>query len=222
MFEPIADKLQKLTVIALSTSGNDKPAFSGAVKLGMVQAFEDDKTTLGIGASRMGIKDASFEDLTQEVKRRNIFPNQLYSFKEIENDREFSSHFDQVKQYKSKLEELQTNYDQIKTEKTNLERKGQLSTLKNRLKNILNDPSRGLTDRQKLFIENGIDEDSIDLTDDGLKNFVDRETKSYFKRVAPDESNQTDIPTGQTNTNGSTGEIDYTKAENNPLLDEDL
>lgn len=223
----IANSIRKLTGIALSNSNVNKPAFSGAVRLGMVQAFDETdgeepepkiepkgKTGKDI---KMDLTTINFSDLIGEVKRRQTFPSQIYSLDEIKQDNKFLPVFTELESLKTKLTEKDTEIETIKNENKTLVMEGQKATAKERLNSIMQ--SVNVTELQKNWIEKSFEKGKIeDYTDDSLKSFVTSELDN-FKDYAPLLSNGKDLDLEKNRTPSDTD--DMTKAENNPLLEED-
>jgi len=218
----IADTIDKLTGIALGNSNNEKPAFSGAKRLGMVQAFNSagdagnkDKTGEYKMPDKVDLTTIPFQELTEELKRRNTFPHQLYKLEDIKNDRVFSEPF-------SKLEKLENENKVLIEEKQKLTRSQELSTAKTRLDTIIK--GLNIDEKKSKLIYDNFNENSVDLSDDALKNYVNSEVDKINKYASIFTTNESSIDLG-TGDNQEPGENknpdDYTKAENNPLLEED-
>jgi hypothetical protein len=244
----IADTIESLTGIALANSEKELPAFAGAKRLGYIQAFEstgkddsktkekegnkmsDTDTSQGNGSDqKTDLKDGkstnqnngnqnvrktalSFQELKSEAKRMGAFPSQLFTVDEIKKDREFAVFFNELEMMKD---------DKVKTEKQieDLKRQNSLSTAKDRLNKIMIDekPPKKIEE----FISNIFDKEkeSIDdLSDDGLKKYIDNKTV-IFQQTAKIIDPDFDIK--QTDGDAKTNTGDLKKAENNELLEED-
>lgn len=220
----IADAMDKMTGIALQSSSVAEPAFSGARRLGLVQAFGAENLNNNKGGQEMplDLTTVTFNDLIAEVKRRNTFPSQIYSLDEIKADNKIKPTFDEVETLKGQVKTKDEEIKQLKTNQEELNKKTQLSTAKQRFTNLLNGGDVKLTDLQKNYMEKKFKEDKIsDLTDEGLKKLRDDLLVSYQEDVAIFGTGDKTIP----GTGGGSGTIekdDLTKASNNELLAEDV
>ena len=186
----IAEKFERITGIALGNSAHDTPAFAGAKKLLSVQCFEGgkpSKKTIQGTENPSGGNPMTFEELRAQAKAMNVHPSQLYSLEEIKADRTFSAVFDER--------------DLLKTENEGLKKTGETSTKKlaDQEKQILRNDAKtrldsfipeNATEGQKAFIAKKVKSkfDKLeDLTDDGLKGFVNENIEDYNEFGAKDE-----------------------------------
>jgi len=180
----IAKKIQNITGIALGNSQKEKPAFSGAVRLGAVQAFGDngDQDPPLDKYTRKEIP-MTFEEIKQAVKSMNIFPNQLYTEDELKNDRVFGKIFDDAKSLSDKAKDydakIKEKDDKIKSLERDINETGAQKRLDDILKTFETEDKK-LTDLQKNFISKRFDPKSFEeLTDDNIKEFVDTSLTEY-------------------------------------------
>jgi hypothetical protein len=204
----IADSIDKLTGIALADSREEKPAFAGARRLGMIQCFnESDKNQEMI--------KMTFEDVKKAVKDLNIFPRQIFSAEDLKND--FSVR-DMIKSVEDKLTEEKNARIELEKVNKNLSRSSQLLTAKDRITNFLKELK--LTEKQSAFITDSFTDKIDDLTDEGLKKFIGDKIETFkavAKYVNPAEESLPDIKKVE-----SESDKDFSKAKNNPLLEDDL
>jgi len=223
-----ADKIEELTGIALGNSGIDKPAFIGARRLGTLQAFnESDKSDY----SDKNIKNdrryqMTFEDVKKAVKDLNIFAWQLFTIEEIKNDKEYGRFITENENLSKTLKDKETEISTVKSEyekKVNELTKDKLATTaKTRLADLISKNEIVLTDNQKKFVTDNLSIDKLeDLSDDGLKNYVNGQIDIYQK-VASVISPESVIKTKSGDGVKSGGsDIDVTKKQNNELLKDD-
>jgi hypothetical protein len=209
----VADSIDKLTGIALGNSSIEKPAFSEARKLGFVQAFDENtqkkETT---GDVRMTYEEMrphlNFDMLKRAVKEMNGFPWQIFDEQDLKNDRKFGKYFEE-------LETLKANSEKLSDENKNLLRKSQLIDAKDRLANMAKEMN--LTEKQAKFVNGRFSENLEDLSQEGIKTFLDNQL-DVFKEVAGYiEKDDTSVEQQQ-----DVDPTDVTKAANNPLLEEDI
>ncbi len=83
--------------------------------------------------------------------------------------------------------------------------------------------TNNLTDNQRKFIEHTFNEDMEDLSDESLTTFINTQISEYKKYAAFFEVDKNNIDINNKNdSNNNIDAGDYTKAENNDLLDEDI
>lgn len=235
----IADKIEKLTAIALSSSKRDKPAFSGAVRLGIVQAFDnntDDPLTGGRtqdGSRRypMDLSQATFPELLAELQKRNVRPNQAFTKEQIEADPAFAPVFEKAKAHddlKKTAEELKTKLDaetadkeKVNGELKSVKRANEFVTAKPRLEKLMK--AENFTAEQAAFVVKRFTDKVEDLTDDGLKKFA-QEQVTIYKDAIGDSTQSTTGGEGadSSGAGASTDPTDLTKKVNNPMLKADL
>lgn len=202
----LADKIKSLTGIALDNSKRETPAFSGAKRLGMVQAFEN-KTEGDVGEMSEN-KTIKFEDVKKWVKEHNVFPNQLYTIDDLKNDRDFGPVIKEGEEIKGKLEEVEKN-------NKDLTKKLYLTSVKDRLTKVMQD--KKLTDKQSEYVNKYFNENMEDLSDEALNTYVEKQVEDFKERA----SFFTSTETGETR-QADVANDDYTKAECNELLEEDI
>jgi hypothetical protein len=162
-----------------------------------------------------------FAMLEKLAKGLNVYPSQLFNFDEIKKDREFAKEFEEINTLKQEKENLTKEIETFKTENQNLNRSIQLNSAKGKLKELYKESQ--LTENMQKFIDEIYDEqkDKLeDLSDEGLKAFVENQTKIYQKATNTIENkNDVQLPTGddQTDVEGH----DSTKKASNPFLDAD-
>ena len=213
-----ADSIEKLTGIALGDSNYDKPAFREAKRLGFVQAFENEGKNMNFDEIKKAI---TFDQIKQLVGERTIRPWQLFNEEDMLDDRVFGKKISEYDNMKAELDrigkELKEKDDMI----TSLNKKAQLADIDTRLGKVLE--TKQFTDKQLNYIKNVFakkKESLNDLTDNGLTQFIDEQEQNYkevmkYAGVDDNDLDNTQKPNNQ-------DETDFTKAENNELLTEDL
>ena len=180
----VVDAIESITGIALDNSSHDAPAFAGAKRLASLQFFggdddpSDKNKTKGAGTPAGG-NPMTFEEVKAAAMRMNIHPSQLYTIDQIRKDREFAPVFDQRDSLEAELKELKEAREADKEKYANLEKDIQRNDAKNRINTFI--PAEA-TDGQKKLIEKRIASklDKLDdLTDDGLKSFVNDAIEDY-------------------------------------------
>jgi len=221
----VAKAVDAISGIALGKSAEEQPAFPGAVKLGMIQAFEEggnppENKTPGKGEEE---KKMTFEEWKKWGREHNVHPSQYWSLDELKNDMKFHTLFDDLEKVENELKERDKTIEELTGKVTASAKKEQLLTVDARFKDLLNDPLRKMTDLTKAFIQEKYEASKGKLTDEqiseeGLKGFV-AGALNDFQFVAKYTPNQPGaIPQGELPSTGN----DPTKAANNELLEEDL
>lgn len=222
----VADKIEQLTGIALANSENDTPAFAGARRLGMVQAFEpgegNNKPPVGDIEPGKGAKEMNFAEWKQWGIDHNVYPSQIFTTEQIQADRVFSKVFTENEQLKkdmaTKEEQLKTLQEENKTVKTEYQK----STAKDRLAQIIKSNTVPMTDEIKSYIEKRSVDDLAsmkDFSDDQLTNYIQRGVAEYQRNAAYFLKGDQKPPEGKKDIPPASD--DPTKAANNPLLEED-
>lgn len=205
-----ADICRNVTGIALANSNdNMQPAFKEAKRLAYVQAFNISSSGKDVLSGQdnkgdsMDLNTVPFNELTAELKRRHTLPSQIYSIDEIKKDKEFNNVFDELGTLKTNLQAKETELEKFKADNTKLNRSIQLQNAKGKLSELYK--TSNLTDKMKKFIDNIYEKNKEkidDLTDDGLKKFVDNQ-KEIFQLANSDikEKNDIVIESGDTKEN---------------------
>jgi hypothetical protein len=226
----LADKLYKLTGIALSSSSRDKPAFAGARRLAMVQALDvdldgdDEEDAEERGRSKnmpIDLTTLPFDDIAREVARRKTFPSQLFTIEDLKKDREFVKVFDDAETGKKTLVQRDAELKAEKDAKVVSDKALQSSTAKERFVKMVD--AMTLTPKQKEYIKNSYPAVVEDASEEGLKKFVAAKVEDY-KVVVKTFGVKDELPS-QGDKKAGAGVVDtedQTKAANNPLLEEDL
>jgi len=240
----IADRLIRLTGIALSSSKVDRPAFPGAVRLGMVQAFEyNDKSGDPDGAAgpkaqrRLQMSDllnATFHELAAALQAKQVFPSQVFTLDQLKADRNFAPYIEKAEKHdlvKTELDkataDLKTAADKIKTLETDgqqARRSAELATAPTRLEEIA---KRGtFTEKQVTFAKARLTDKVADLSDKGLTEFLNDQvailTAAVGADARPGDTGKGAPAASGAGTTQNSDPGDLTKAANNPLLVEDI
>ena len=170
----IAQKIANITGIALGNSSVDTPGFPGAKRLIAVQAFEpEDKKTKKEGDSTM----PTFHEIKQAVKDMNIYAHQLYSEEDLKDDRVFGKLYTQLDQEREKISTAETKLQDMEKSLKEEQHKRMTLDASNRLDSVIPD---GATELQKKFYKRMFRPENIeDLSDEGLKTFVDTQEKQF-------------------------------------------
>jgi len=212
-----ADSIEKLTGIALGDSNYNKPAFREARRLGFVQAFENEGNNMNFDEIK---KVISFDQIKQLVGERTIRPWQLFSENDMLDDRVFGKKLSEYDTMKAELDRIKEDIKKKDADIATLNKKAQLADIDARIESILKE--KQFTDKQLNYIKGVFQknkENLDDLSTEGLTKFVDQQQSNYkevMKYAGLEDDNLDNQPP-----KGSDSE-DFTKAENNELLKEDL
>jgi hypothetical protein len=180
--EYVAGALDKITGIALSDSRVDRPAFSGAKRLGLIQAFEPVRAGAGEkGEKKMELQTVPTDEIVRELKRRQTKPTELFSIDEIKGLDEFKAIVKQGEELKAKVAESAKTIETLTKEKGEIGRKVELVTAKDRLKSIAE--GKKATPKQLDFVTTSFSDKVTDLSDAGLSAFVDEKFAEYKKNA---------------------------------------
>lgn len=176
--ENIVGDINEITGIALGNSERDHPAFPGALRLGMVQCFGDDNgNDKNNPKPGEGDKTMTFEEVKKAISDLNIHPWQIFTLDDLKNDRVFGKVFEENSTIKAENERLTSENEKIQKESKDAIRKSQVSDAGKTLDTML---AEGYTDKQKKFIKSRFNPESLeDLTEEGLKSFVDEQKKDF-------------------------------------------
>lgn len=206
----IAEKINKLTGIALGNSANEQPAFTGAKRIAFVQAYENNPERIETKMENQ----ITFHDVKKWVEQNMVWPSQLYTIDEIKLDRQFAEVFTDAEKNKAELE-------QAKKTVADMQAKEMKNSATSRLKEIIN--TMEVSDNIKSFtldMYNDIKDDFADVSDASLKNFAELQAKTYQKITAAQQPPETNIPSGDANANTNENSDDFTDPKNNELLDD--
>ena len=226
----VADTVDKITGIALGSSITEQPAFAGARRIGLVQAFAMENGDLKNKGEPM-----TFDELKAEIKKLNVWPSQLYNLEEIKEDRKFAPVFTEVETLKNQVKEKDDKIKGLETEKTDLNRQSQQLTAKQRLVSLIEKGEIKLTDNQKIYAKGITDnfekfgKSLADYSDETLKTFINQKISDDYPLIAaftgtvdPIINNQQGNQNNNSGQSATDNKDDFTKASNNQLLDEDL
>jgi hypothetical protein len=212
-----ADSIEKLTGIALGDSNYNKPAFREARRLGFVQAFENEGNNMNFDEIK---KVITFDQIKQLVGERTIRPWQLFSENDMLDDRVFGKKLAEYDTMKAELDRIKEDIKKKDADIATLNKKAQLADIDTRIESILKE--KQFTDKQLNYIKGVFQknkENLDDLSTEGLTKFIDQQQSNYkevMKYAGLEDDNLDNQPP-----KGSDSE-DFTKAENNELLTEDL
>lgn len=183
--QDLVSDLEDVSGVALGSSITDSPAFAGARRLATIQCFnklsiqsQDGESEPGEGESVMPDK-ITFEDVKKAIADMNIFPWQLFNEDEMRKDKVFGDVFSERDKLKNDLEQTKESLEKTKQDSAEAIKASQKATAKTRLKELM---PEGLTDKQKQFISDNFDPDSLeDLEEEGLKNYVESSQKEYTR-----------------------------------------
>ena len=230
----LAKSIHDLTGIALSKSVIEKPAFQDTKRLAMVQSFEYKNNEVKNMSEQTNDNSEAIKNIRQQIIELNIQPHQLYKFHDFRHDIEkgktyedgkyLKDLFDDVKEQEKELAEVRSQLkDALKTKQEfeennkNLLKQTQMVDAKQRLTNLIS--QNNLTDKQKEFITSRFKDNSLDdLSDDGLKKFVDSEVTTYKELAKYYDSKESNLP----NINQNEGDTqDMLNPDNNPLINKE-
>lgn len=163
--------INDVTGIALGSSDSENPAFPGALRLSTVQCFGEEKN------EKTRSEKVTFEEVKAAIREMNIHPWQLFTEDDIKNDRTFSKVFAELETLKIDNTELKKTNEKLESDSQESVRQLEIKNSDGKLKELMGED---LTDRQKKFITSKFTPDKIDdLSDDGLKKFIENTKKEY-------------------------------------------
>lgn len=167
--ENIVGDINNISGVALASSDTENPAFPGALRLGTVQCF-DTKT------KNKEKKKMNFEEIKTAIREMNVFPWQLFTIDDFKNDRVFGKLFEDNSKLKAENEKLSKENKEVLDKSKEAIHKLDVSKSEVKLETFMED----LTDKQKTFIKKQFQPDKLeDLSDDGLKKFVEDSKKEF-------------------------------------------
>ena len=209
----IATAIDKITGIALGNSQYDKPAFTDAIRLGTIQAFEDNadnnqtsntKTTNNKkSGDDMEIK---FDDVQKAIRDMNIYPHQIYDEVTMKNDRVYGKMFDEMQKFTESETLTKKEIEERDNKIKELEKQLFKVTAKEKL--VSHYPA-GLTDKQKAFIEKRFNPETLN-DDDEIKSFVESSVKEYgdYAKIFTDEKTKPDTDNSETDSTKTVDSVD--------------
>jgi uncharacterized protein (DUF2249 family) len=228
-----ADSIKNITGIACQSSEERTPAFSGAKRLGFIQAFDADPNNAS-GAKTMNYSEIISEITKSGIDRTNfmksfvkdfgIRPRHVFTKDDLKDDHDFRPLFEEFEKNKNDADDYKKKFEESQGKIKELEKTSLMNTAKNRVDDYIKSMPEPLTENQIKFVNKQFEKGIDDLTDDGIKNFINNNVNIYKDVVSvtnPDSSNSGNINNNSNDSNNNS-ETDYTKKENNPLLDEDL
>lgn len=174
----VVTDMKEMTGIALGSSEINSPAFPGAVRLTSIQCFGiEDKKTLGDeGGQEMAV---TFDEVKAFVKSNHVYPHQLFDDDMMKSDREFGKLYTENTELKTKNETLQKDFDAYKQKSDEAIKESERINSKALLKKLM---PEGLTKKQTTFIEENFDPEKFDdLSESGLKGYIENSTKEFAK-----------------------------------------
>jgi hypothetical protein len=200
----IVGDVDRITAIAVSNSKVDTPAFKNSKRMQIVQCFdaqEGPEHNRGKEKSMpITIEDlmtAPIDLLKQSVSARQIYPNQLFDLKSFEADREIGPILQERTSLQEKVNNLTAELATATTSIKEVSRKAEQATAKEQLKARM---PKGLTDKQKTFIEKRFDPEKFDtINDEAIDKFIEAgktEFQELAKLLGTDEGSSTQPPAG--------------------------
>jgi hypothetical protein len=210
------DDVDNVTGVALGNSNVDSPAFPGAVRLNMVQCFDndntDDKKQSGRGDQKMPEK-ITFQDVKNAVKEMNIFPRQLYTVEDLQNDNTFGKIFAENSTLKAETERLTKENETLNNTSKEAIRATEVQKANGVIEKMM---SEGFSDKQRTFIKNRFKPETLEkLDENSLKEHLENEKKVFAetaKLFGSDETVNTDTGAGGSDNDDSTSESMEEKA----------
>jgi hypothetical protein len=219
--EYVAGALEKITGIALSNSRIDQPAFSGARRLGLIQALDAEGSAREPEEKNMDLTTVPFDEIKKEVRRRQNHPHDIFTIEEIKAEKEVQALITEKETLTKTAKEHEERIKTLETANKDLLRKTEFVTAKDRIGKIAKEMK--LTEKQIKYIENGFNDKLADVTDAGLKTFMEGKLVD-FKQNAEFFGTKEENPnlSGKEEEHGEENAEDMSKAKNNPLLEKDL
>lgn len=181
--DDIVNDVDDISGIALGSSLTTSPAFPGAKRLATIQCFDEnqhinnpdgEKSNPGEGDEKM-----NFEDVKKAIRDMNIFPWQIFSEEDMRKDKVFGKILDERDKLSEEKKSLIEDLEKTKKESETAIKESQKSSARTRLKETL---PEGLTEKQTKYIVDNFDPEKIeDLSEEGIKQYVDEAQKDYTK-----------------------------------------
>jgi hypothetical protein len=216
-----AETCKEITGIAFENSKNEQPAFADAKRLAMIQCFDEtDVSNKTVDAVNNKDKkmDITFNDVLDFVKSRNITPSRLYEPDEIKADKKFSDIFQkyetEILNKDKEASKFKTDFELIDKKYKELETSTQRLTAKERLEKIVKEKNKTLTDNEKIFVFETIDQ-AKDFTDLGLETFLDNRQMDYKAFTKLNNIKDVPLPVFDKQNNQT---LDITRPEHNEYL----
>jgi len=166
--ENIVGDINKVSGIALANSDIENPSFSGALRLGTVQCFNQ--------ALKNKEKKMTFDEIKSAIRELNVYPWQLFTLEDIKNDRIYGKLFEDNDKLKAENEKLSKEYKEVMDKSKEAIHKLDVSEAQGKLDGFMKD----LTDKQKTFITGRFKPKELEnLSDDGLKEFIENSKKEF-------------------------------------------
>ena len=210
----IATAIDKITGIALGNSQYDKPAFTDAIRLGTIQAFEDNVDNSQSSETKQtkkniqsGDDNMNFNEVKEAVQKLNIFPHQLYDEHTMKTDRVYGKLFDEIQTKTVDVSKTQKEIEERDNKIKELEKQIFKVTAKEKLVSYY---PQGITEKQKTFIEKRFNPESL-KDEEEIKTFVDTSIKDF--------SEYAKIFTEDKKTNDNTAGVDENETGGNVVED---
>lgn len=212
-----ADTVDKITGIALTLSGKESPAFEGAKRLAMVQAF---KYRIQGEKEMPEEKKPTFSELKQLIKDMNVHPSQLYSLEDLQKDNVFIPTFNKLTDLEKAVKEKEDKIKQLEDGNKNLAKLQLKLNVKERFENLLKADDLKITDKQKAYVVKRFNTDMDDLSDEALKTFINKQVEDY--KVNAEFFGAKETEDKKPGNPGGSEEIKPIGENKNPYIDYDL
>lgn len=170
------DDVNEVSAIALGASAVDSPAFPGALRLASLQCFEEEheETKNLEKVEKMAI---TFTDVKDFIKERNVFAHQLYTEKDLRDDREFAALFEKNEVATKEIEELTKKLEAAEKANSEIDAKAKMAVAKDRFDALI---PKDLTKKQKEFMASRFNAEQIaDMDDEAIKEHIENERKVF-------------------------------------------
>lgn len=172
-----AQRVHKITGIALGSSNEDSPAFPGAVRLATLQAFGPDDDTNNNNKKKEGDSTMTFEDIKRAVRDMNIWPHQLFDLAKLSDDTNFGKIVKGYDKYKEDIEKLNNTIIEKDELIAKANKQVSLVGIKATFKTLI---PEGSTEKQKEFFNKRFKpEEMEDISEEALKKFIEKTQEEY-------------------------------------------
>ena len=178
----VVSDVDDISGIALGNSDVSHPAFAGATRLATVQCFiEKDAKPKENREMADEPRELTFDQVLAGVKKLNVFPWQLFDLETMKKDTTYGKIFTENARLTADNERLTGELKTTTDKSAEAVKQADIASAGTRIDTILGE---GHTQKQIAFIKGRFNPDKVeDLTDEGLKKFVEQGEKEFAETV---------------------------------------
>lgn len=185
----VVGDIDGITGLAVSNSEIDQPAFSNAKRMAVIQCFKSQEGPGDTGSKKKMPEEITLKDimsapislLKEAIVNRQIHPNQIFTEKDVREDREFGKAFSEAEEMKKKVEETKKALEDKEKESKEAIRKNQEAEAKDKLGKLL---PKTLTEKQKTFLMDQYDPSKMEKLDDASMEAYIKSGQEAFSKYA--------------------------------------